>query len=323
MRPPSTPLADPAVDPARERRLGLIFASLTALLWGFLAIAMKVATDAGIPVIPIVWFRFAFSVLGVALFVAFRNRTRLAILGRPPALALVAAVLLTINYIGYLEGLESTTPTNAQILIQLAPLMLAMIGIFAFKEKMTRKQGIGVVVALVGFALFAWDKHQSAALSGADLDSGNLIIFGAALAWALYAAGQKLLVMRGIAPQDLNLIFYAVPAVLLIPLVDFSAFLSITPTYWLVMVFLGANTLLGYGFLGEAFKRLPAWQVSLIITLNPLITIAAMELLKPLKLAWVPADHVGLVGYLAALLVVGGVGWVLFMGKARRPRPVR
>ena len=292
MRPPSTPLADPAVDPARERRLGLIFASLTALLWGFLAIAMKVATDAGIPVIPIVWFRFAFSVLGVALFVAFRNRTRLAILGRPTALAIVAAVLLTINYIGYLEGLERTTPTNAQILIQLAPLMLAMIGIFAFKEKMTRKQGIGVVVALVGFALFAWDKHQSAALSGADLDSGNLIIFGAALAWALYAAGQKLLVMRGIAPQDLNLIFYAVPAVLLIPLVDFSAFLSITPTYWLVMVFLGANTLLGYGFLGEAFKRLPAWQVSLIITLNPLITIAAMELLKPLELAWVPADHV-------------------------------
>lgn len=318
--PSPPPSAAAPSDAAAERRLGLLFASGTALLWGVLAIAMKVATDDGIPVIPIVWFRFAFSLVGVALFVALRNRARLTILVKPPPLALIAAVLLTINYIGYLEGLERTTPTNAQILIQLAPLLLALIGIFVFKEQLSRKQSLGVVAALVGFALFAWDKHQAADLGGADLDMGNLIIVGAALAWALYAALQKLLVMRGVAPQDLNLVLYAVPVLLLLPIVDFSAFASIGPGMWLLMAFLGANTLLGYGFLGEAFKRLPAWQVSLIITLNPLVTIAVMQALAPFELAWVPADHVGLVGYLAALLVVGGVSWVLFFARARRKR---
>lgn len=315
---PPDPGSSDLLHEARERRLGLFFACGTALLWGLLAIAMKVATDDGIAVIPIVWFRFAFSFLGVAAFVTWRSRGRLKILAKPPPLALVAAVLLTINYIGYLEGLERTTPTNAQILIQLAPLMLALIGIFLFKERMTRRQGLGVAVALVGFALFAWDKHQAASLGGADLTSGNLIIVGGAAAWALYAAAQKLLVMRGIAPQDLNVIFYAVPTVLLLPLVDWSAFVGISGGMWLVMLFLGANTLLGYGFLGEAFKRLPAWQVSLIITLNPLITLAVMRALEPLDPAWLPADHVGAVGYLAALLVVGGVGWVLYWARARR-----
>lgn len=320
--PSITPETTPETDPARERRIGLLHAATTAGMWGVLAIAMKVATDDGIPVIPIVWFRMAFSTVGVALFIALRSPRRLRIAVKPPPLAVAAGALLTVNYIGYLEGLDRTTPTNAQILIQLAPLMLALIGVFVFKERLNRMQGVGVGIALVGFALFAWDKHQAAGLAAADLDMGNLILLGAALAWALYAAGQKLLVMRGIAPQDLNLVFYGVSTVLLLPVVDWSAFLDISGPMWLVMVFLGANTLIGYGSLGEAFKRLPAWQVSLIITLNPLITIAVMQALMPFDLAWLPEDHVGLVGYLAALLVVGGVAWVILGGRRRQAKNV-
>ena len=141
--------------------------------------------------------------------------------------------------------------------------------------------------------------------------SGNLIILGAALAWAIYAALQKLLTSRGHSPQDLNLVFYLLPALSLWPWTDFRLLAELSPGMWLLMAFLGANTLFAYGFLGEALKRLPAWQVSLIITLNPLITLTAMAALGTLELDWVPADHVGTLGYGAALMVVSGVIWVL------------
>ena len=293
-----------------EHRLGLAYAVTTALLWGFLPIAMKVAT-VEVPVQTIVWFRFTFAFALLALFVGRRDLRRLVILRRPPLLGLVAAVGLTVNYLAYLAGLAATTPSNAQILIQTAPLMLAVVGVVAFHERLSKAQVLGVVIAVAGFALFSLDQHEAAVVEGAALWRGNLILFGAAVAWVVYAALQKRLSMTGYAPQDLNLLLYVLPAVCLAPWVDWGVLAGLGWGMWALMAFLGANTLIAYGALGEAFQRLPAYQVSLIITLNPLITLAVMAGLGTLGLAWVPADSVGWLGYLAAFLVVTGVVRVL------------
>ncbi|MCB9911926.1 MAG: DMT family transporter [Planctomycetes bacterium] len=293
-----------------DRRLGLMMASTTALLWGVLAVAMKVATN-HVPVMTITWFRFAFAFSLLFVFIARRGKRRLKVLVRPPLLGLVAALGLTGNYLGYLNGLHFTTPSNAQILIQTAPLMLALVGIVMFKERLKRSQWLGVGVALVGFVLFAWNQHQEQVISHQDWLRGNGMIFLGAVSWVVYAAIAKLLGMRGLPPQDLNLLIYAVPAAMLWPWVDFALLASLSWKMWILMAFLGANTLVAYGFLGEAFKRLPAYQVSLIITLNPLITLAVMAGLRPWGFAWLPADRVGALGYGAALLVVGGVVQVL------------
>lgn len=295
---------------AAARRQGLLFASFTALLWGFLAIAMKVATR-DLPVLTIVWFRFSFAFLSLVLFVGRRDRTRLGILRRPPGLVLVAAVALTANYLGYLAGLERTTPSNAQILIQTAPLILTGIGIVAFGERLSRSQLLGFGLAIAGFVAFAWDQHQGGVVEAQRLLEGNLWILFASVTWAVYAALQKLLAGRGWAPQDLNLLLFLVPAATLWPFADFEALASLTPGGWALLVFLGANTLLAYGALGEALERLAAYEVSVIITLNPLITLAAMATLSGLGVAWAPEDVVGAVGYLGALMVVAGILVVL------------
>jgi drug/metabolite transporter (DMT)-like permease len=285
-------------------------AGFTAFLWGFLAIAMKVAT-ADVPVMTIVWFRFTFAFALLMLFVGSRDARRLRILKRPPALGLLAAIALTTNYLGYLAGLESTTPSNAQILVQTAPLMLAIVGVVLFRERLTRRQLAGVVVAVVGFALFSLDQRSAGVVDAESLARGNWLIFGAALAWVVYAALQKHLSTKGWAPQDLNLLLYLLPAVTLWPFADFALLGDLSAGMWVLMLFLGANTLFAYGALGEALKRLPAYQVSVIITLNPLITLATLAVLRQLDYAWVPEDVVGLMGYSAALLVVIGILIVL------------
>jgi len=294
---------------------GILFAAITACLWGFLAIAMKVAAS-HVPVSSIVWFRFTFAFTFLFVWFTLRSPKNLRILKRPPVLAIFTAVGLTANYLGYVAGLDYTTPTNAQILIQTAPLMLALVGIIAFKERLVGKQWIGVALALIGFILFAYDQHQGEVVSREHWLIGNGLIFLAAVAWTCYAVGAKVLGHRGIPPQSLNLFIYALPAATLWPWVDFGVLASLSWKMWLLMAFLGANTLIAYGCLGEAFKRIPAYQVSLIITLNPLITLAAMAILSNWEFDWLPEDRVGYLGYCAALLVVGGVMQVLSKAQA-------
>jgi drug/metabolite transporter (DMT)-like permease len=288
-------------------------ASSCALLWGFLAIVMKVVAEDVDP-ITIVWFRFAFAFSSLVLIIGWRDRRSLRILGSPPLLGWVAAVALTANYIGYVSGLALTTPSFAQVLIQTAPLMFAMIGVVFFKERLSVLQMRGVLLALAGFAIFYFDQYQAEVVPRETMERGILILTGAAVAWATYAAIQKVLVGRGHAPQQLNLLLYVFPAVVMIPWVNFETLAGLSPQLWALMVFLGANTLLAYGALGEALKRLPAYQVSLILTCNPLITLGTLAALAALEVSWIPADSVGWKGYGAALLVVLGVGVVL-----RRP----
>ena len=287
-----------------------MMAATTAILWGFLSIAMKVATEQ-VPVLTIVWFRFTFAFVVLALMVGLKDRKRLVILRKPPILLLVCALGLTLNYLGYLAGLHYTTPSNAQILIQTAPLMLAMVGIFLFKERLVKAQWLGVALSLSGFIFFAIDQRQGGIISSENFLSGNLFLIGGAITWVVYAAIAKYLGGIGHNPQDLNLVIYGLPAVTLWCLADFELLAAMDLKLWLLMIFLGANTLVAYGALGEAFKRLPAYQVSLIITLNPLITLAAMAVLQIFSPSWLPKDSVGMLGYGAALLVVGGVIQVL------------
>ena len=303
----------------RDRRLGLFMAGTCAVLWGFLAIVMKVVSKE-IDSMTIVWFRFtlAFGLLGTIL--ALRNPRRLALLRKPPLLGLVCAVALCGNYLGYMFGLELTTPSFAQILIQLAPLLLAAIGVVFFKERLNTAQAIGALVTVAGFALFYYDKYESGVVEAESLQRGVALLVFASVSWAAYAALQKLVVSRGVAPQDLNLLLYAVPCLLLFVGADFALLASMDARLWGLMIFLGVNTLLAYGALGEALKRLPAYQVSLIITLNPLITLGAMAFLRTTDVTWVPVDEVTWIGYTASLLVVLGIVQVLRKNRPESPR---
>lgn len=307
---------------ARERRLGLLAAFSCALLWGFLAIVMKVAS-ADVDPVTIVWFRFTFAFACLGGLFLLRDPEGLRVLIAPSPLALLAAACLTANYLGYMNGLALTTPSVAQILIQLGPLLLAIAGVVLFGERLGARQVLGGLVALVGFAVFYADQHGGAVVPRETLRAGvGFLVFGA-VTWAAYAVLQKRLVGRGLGAQQLNLVLYALPAACLWPFADLPSLSRLDAGGWAIMAFLGANTLLAYGALGEALRRLPAYQVSLIITANPLITLAAMELLRGAEPAWLPADAVGIGGYAGALLVLVGVAAVLRRGGRAAAVPAR
>ena len=101
------------------------------------------------------------------------KRSALLILKRPPLLAVLAGFSLAFNYFGYMKGVELTSASNAQVMIQMAPTLLAVIGFVYFKENPTRAQILGYLLAVMGFAAFYRDPMGQALSPNGDFLIGN------------------------------------------------------------------------------------------------------------------------------------------------------
>ncbi|QZT37076.1 DMT family transporter [Halosquirtibacter xylanolyticus] len=295
-----------------DNKKGILFACFTALLWGFLAIILKMASQF-LDSHTIVFARFSIAFLILLTIVLSRGRyTTLQIFRKPPLMLMVATVCLSLNYYGYMQGIHLTSPGNAQILIQWGPILLALSGIFIFKEKLSRWQALGFVIALCGFTLFFREKLINLIDSSNEYIEGNVwTLFGGTM-WAIYAILQKKLVQR-FSTTQLNLFIYGVASLLFLSQADLSQLGVLSLKQWAIVVFLGLNTLLAYGALAEALKYTKAKNVSIIITLNPVLTFILLGIMSEVGLHWVAPEQltilsiVGAVGVLSgAIMIIGG-----------------
>ena len=284
---------------------GLLAAGVTAFSWSVLAIGLKYIlgyTTSG----NIAWFRMAIATLCLGGYFALTKPEKLKIIWRAPLSAAIAGLCLSANYFGYMKGIELSSATNTQIMIQMGPLTLLLIGVFYFKEAPSLFQGLGFVSAVLGFGVFYWDQFQLTAATGASLVSGNLWIAMAAFSWATFATLNKILSKKW-DPQQINFIIYFISSFALLPVVEMKAMPGPYPLPWGLLVLFGLNTVLAYGALGYALKYAQASQVSVIISANPLATLLILALINPYSEAFADTEKIDLLGYLGATLVVLGV----------------
>ena len=289
---------------------GLSYVAVTALLWGFLPILMKIALQefsSG----SIVWFRFTFAFVVLFLFLKLRKKQPESIIQSPPGFGILAGIFLAGNYYYFLKGVDVSSPSNAGILIQIAPVLLVFLGVVLFKERFNWRQGIGLAIAVVGFVLFYRD--QSRQWGSEAYSETSLYMVVAAVLWAGYMVFQKKLSVAYEA-HYLNLLVYGTAALVLIPVAIWTDFNNSSFGSWALMVFLGVNTLLAYGCLAEAVNHIPLWLISVVITLNPFITLIAMHILPLVAPDWVAPEIIGLWGYIGACTAICGVVMVIRKG---------
>lgn len=284
---------------------GIYFASFTALLWGFLAIALKISLYAVSP-ITVTWFRFTIAFITLLIYYLIFDRKKISLLAHPPKLALIAAVFLTFNYLGFITGIHLTSPIIGQIFIQTGPMMLAISGFIIFKEKVNIRQAIGLVIVSLGMLIFYNEQILNIAGGLKEYKLGVLVIVLGALSWVGYSISNKFAV-RKYHPMQLNLIIFGLPSLLLLPWVDFGSIAKFHYPNVLIALFLGLNTLGAYGALAYAFKYLEANKISVIITLNPLITFILMAWLSNKQVSWIKPETFSLITIMGALTVLTGV----------------
>jgi drug/metabolite transporter (DMT)-like permease len=285
----------------------------TSFLWGFLAVFLKFSLSFS-DVITTVFVRFSLAFIILFIIFAIKKREDILVFIKPPPLALLASGCLAANYWAYFKGLEYTTPGNAQIMIQFAPLLFALSGFLIFKESIVRIQKIGLVTTLVGMSFFYQNQLQNLLTSSEQYHKGNLFMLIAVLSWTVWAILQKILV-KNHSPQKLNLLTYGLSTVFFAFSTEWGTFTRLSPLELGVFIFLGFNTVVAYGALSESMKYIPANQASFIIILNPLITLIVVHILHGQGYAWVGHPSISTTGYLGVFFILTGVTLVVTKGK--------
>jgi len=259
--------------------------------WGILPVALSgilMRLDA----LTITGVRFVVSAWVLTAVLGFGRRLpSLRRLGRGTwGLLGVASGFLAANYLAYILGLHHTTPADAQVLIQLAPILLALAGVWIFREPFSRVQWIGLAILVVGIAIFSAGRLATVLeiAGGARHVRGNAWIALAALTWAGYGIAQKQL-LRVLPSQHILLCIYLGCAALYLPLADLRALAGLDAVGWALLLFCALNTVVAYGAFSEALQHWEASRVGAVLALVPLTTLGVQRL----TLLWFPAYDPG------------------------------
>ena len=288
---------------------GILFSVVTALLWGVLPIILKISLQ-GFTIGTIAWFRFSLAFLLLGIFLQFKGNRPLSILRKPPWMGVFGGLCLTANYYWVTLGVEISGPSNMAVLIQTASVFLVLTGVFVFRERFTTRQVFGMFVVVAGLSLFFFDQ-QSRVVMSSEYYFADFLIIMSAIVWVGYMISQKFL-SREYGAQSINFLVYTVATLMLVGTVEWLEFASAGFNAWWALIFCGVNTLIAYGALAEAVKYIPLALISVIISLNPLITLIGMEILPAIGFANLQPDPIGMVGYFGGAIAVTGVVLVVY-----------
>jgi drug/metabolite transporter (DMT)-like permease len=295
-------------------QLGLLLALTTAACWSTLPVALKIMLEELDP-FTLTWFRFVVAAVVMAAWLGARGGLGgfATLKARRWALLLIAALLLIGNYIFYLLGVQHTTPGNAQLIIQLAPLLMALGGIFVFGEAYSAGQWLGLGIIAFGLGLFFRDQSAQSLLGSQRYALGSGLVVIAAMVWAAYALIQKQLLTRLSSPAIL-LFIYVVASLLLLPLSDPARLLQLDARHWWLLGFCALNTLVAYSAFAEALAHWQASRVSTILATTPLLSLGVIAMVHSLWPASIAPEQVTMLGYVGAVLVVAGSAMSSLLG---------
>lgn len=287
-------------------RLGLTLALITTFLWGILPIALTVAIQA-LDVYTVTWFRFFMAFGLLAAYLAARQQLPEFEKLRSPSLAMlaIATVFLGLNYLLFLQGLVQTSPTTAEVLIQIAPVLMGVGAVTVFKERYTLHQWVGLGVLTLGFALFFHEQLKTIITAQATYLVGNGLLVLAAVAWVVYALVQKQL-LNQFPSSTIMLVIYGGCALLFSPLAAPHPLLTLSPLHLGMLLFCGLNTFMAYGAFAEALEHWEASRVSAVLALAPLVTLVAVWAVSLLAPTLIAPERLTALGVLGAVLVVTG-----------------
>ncbi len=287
--------------------VGVSLALLTALMWGVLPIALKVALQELDPYTAC-WIRMSVSSVLVALWMGARGQLATAFPSfsvQLVSLCLIAAAGLLGNYLFYNFSLQKLSPESAQLLIQVAPFLMLIGSVWLYKEPFSRRQMLGAVLVIIGLLTFFNKNLLNLLDATSDYSLGVAFMMVSSVTWAIYALVQKKL-LKSLSSMAIMLVIYVLGAVLFFPMADPGALLLMSPLPMAMLVFCCVNTFVSYGAFSEAMNHIHASRVSAIITIVPILTFAVMTLLVEFWPEHFVAEPLNALAYLGAGLVVLG-----------------
>lgn len=295
--------------------LGVVF------LWGLNFVAIHLALE-HFPPLFLAALRFAVMALPVIAFVRF-PKVRLK------WFLLYVAGFGTVQFICLFLAMDLGMPAGlASLVLQTSAPFTVVLGVLFLRERMTLLQVLGLLVAVAGMGVIAWDRATGSGIGAAALIPIGLTVLGG-LSWAIGNIGGRLaqpddsfrmtLWMAVVAGPPL----YVVSLIVEGPTAGIDALMTIgTET--------GLRALGGLIYLAVLGTLVGAGLWTLLLSRNDASRVSPMSLLVPvvgISASFVFLDEVPTVGEIigATVVVVGCAVGVMARPRSRprvRPTPV-
>jgi drug/metabolite transporter (DMT)-like permease len=217
-------------------------------------------TDA--PAIAVSAWRLTLSVALILLVLAVR-RAALPRLGRLDwLLAVAAGIFLALHFWSWIASLGLTTVSSSVVLVSAQPLFVALLSAALLGEPATRRQWLGILVAVAGAAVIGWGDFGR----GRDALIGDaLALSGALFVSCYYVIGRRLRlqldlwwytgIVYGVAAVSLLGVAAVLPGVALV---------GYGRTDWLIFLALAAGPMmLGHTGVNYALRYVRAYVANL------------------------------------------------------------
>ncbi len=250
--------------------------------WGSSFVVVKLTLREGLTPISIATFRF---LVAGALFLAalLLNKLRkrdYALLVNPkdlPTLVLLALTGVTVFFVLQYTGIQLADASIAAILVcLLSPILISVFSSRVFKEKLARKQKIGIGAAAAGTFAVVIGGSVSASSNSTFL-LGSLILLGTPILWATYTLVGKR-IMEKYSPllvvSYINMLggLFLIPASLMEN--SFYEIALLNSTEWLAIVFLAVTcSLIGYFIWFYVMNHVKAAVASSFLFGEPFVTV--------------------------------------------------
>ena len=299
-------------------KFGLALSLLTALMWGLLAIDLKLLLAYMDPY-SITWYRMLAATVLLGAFLKIRGtfpdwkklKSKMGIF------LLIAVFGLSGNFVIYLMSLNYISPGVAQVIIQLAPVFLLIGGVFLFGETFSRMQFVGLIILILGMLMFMNQRLADLFSQMDEYSIGVLLMVLSAVVWTIYALIQKLL-LKHLRSESILFWVYLGSALLLLPSAEFSSVKSLDGLGWGLLIFACINSLIAYGSFAEALDHWEASRVSAVMALVPLLTLFFVAVFHYFFPEYVASENLNGFAYLGALVVVIGSSMTALAGQKKK-----
>lgn len=212
-------------------------------------------------------------------------------------LAMIAVFHLWIQ----VTGMKYTTASNTGWIIGTAPIFMALLGLFFFREKLSIIKVVGIVIATFGLLLLVGKGNPA----NIDLikNKGDLLILSSSFTWGIYSMVNKKISLT-YSPVMTIFYLFVMMAIIIIPFTvsesSINSIKNLSGVGWIAILFLGLLCSgVAYVIWAYALREMESAKVGAYLYFEPFVTVIT---------AWIfLKEEITLLMILSGLIITAGV----------------
>jgi drug/metabolite transporter (DMT)-like permease len=272
---------------------------LATLFWGVSFIATKTALRELTPVMIIVC-RLLLGITFLSI-IAIYTKKDFSIKIKQHAFILLLAAIAVFHLWIQVTGLQYTSASNTGWIIGTAPIFIAIMGMFFFKEKINLKQLGGIIIAFTGLLLLISKGNITSV--GFISNKGDFLVLASAFTWGVYSMVNKKISLT-YPPLMTILYLFIMMAVLILPVTANKETLirlkHLSEIGWISILFLGIFCSgISYVLWAQSLKDMDSSKVGVFLYFEPFVTVFS---------AWIFLhENITLLMIISGIIIILGV----------------